>query len=63
MPVNRSFAVFTFTAQGKIADDRDIQIKGDGFITIGTMRSGEDNGFLAGEAVDQDIKKAAQGST
>jgi hypothetical protein len=52
-------AVFALAFQQNIAEDRDIKIERQGFSTIGTMRSRQDNGLFFGQTVYPDIKKTA----
>jgi len=63
MPVEGGIAFFAFTLEDDKAEDGNIEVKGD-FIAAGCTAGGRlDDGFPLGQAMDQHIKKAAQGGS
>jgi len=63
MPVYLSAAFGTLSSQYNITDNGDILIKGNASFAGCAMRGRDNNRLLQGNTMDQDIEKAAQGSS
>ena len=63
MPMEGGIAFLAFTLKDDIAEDGDIEVEGDFVATRCTAGGGLDDGLPLGQAMDQHIKKAAQGGS